>query len=57
MNKDLPSMSLEVKQDPNSDDLYLELPQDLLDKLGWQINDVLIWEKVNDNAWSVRKKS
>ena len=55
MTKDL-SMTLEVKHDSESDELYLELPQQLLDQLGWQINDVLVWEKIDSQSWSLSKK-
>lgn len=55
MTKNL-SMTLEVKHDSESDELYLELPQQLLDQLGWQINDVLVWEKIDSQSWSLSKK-
>lgn len=56
-NQPVLSMTLEVKKDSESDELYLELPQELLDQLGWQIDDVLVWEKIDSQSWSLSKKA
>jgi len=46
-----------LEQDPESDDLIMPLPQDLLDLLGCQEGDVLIWAQLENGAWSLSKKS
>jgi len=45
-----------LEQDPESDDLIMPLPQDLLDLLGCQEGDVLIWAQLENGAWSLSKK-
>jgi len=45
-----------LEQDPESDDLVMPLPQDLLDLLGCQEGDVLIWAQLENGAWSLSKK-
>ena len=44
----------EVKEDPETGDLYLEFPPEMLESLGWGENDELIWEQT-DIGWSIRK--
>jgi len=46
----------EVKEDPLNGDLYIDFPPDLLESLGWEENDELIWEQT-DHGWSIRKNT
>ncbi len=50
------SWILNVEQDPDSDDLFLQLPPDLLDATGWQIGDVLDWIDNHDGTWQIKQK-
>lgn len=34
---------VELEQDPDSDDIIMPLPEELLAGLGWQPGDVLVW--------------
>lgn len=45
----------EVKEDPQTGDLYIEFDNEILEKLGWKEGDDLIWEG-NNNTYYVRKK-
>lgn len=46
-----------LEQDPNDpDSLLLPFPQDLLDQMGWQPGDVLLWHDNNDGTFSLTKK-
>jgi len=47
--------SLTVKEDPDSGDLYLEFPDDLMNELGWEIGDNLKWTENKDGSWSLEK--
>jgi hypothetical protein len=38
--------SVTLETDPETGDLMLPLPPELLETLGWQIGDVLIWNVV-----------
>ena len=45
-----------VKQDDDGE-LYIELPQELLDQLGWSIGDDLEWIVEEDGKILLRKKT
>ena len=45
-----------VEQDFDTGDLVLPLPQDLLDKVGWNTGDILKWEQLDNQTWTLRKK-
>ena len=43
-----------LEEDPETGDLMLPLPPELLETLGWQLDDVLVWEVVRgENAHQV----
>ena len=46
---------LTVQEDPQTGDLFLELPEELLEEMDWKEGDTLIWEG-NNNTYYVRKK-
>ena len=43
-----------VEYDESSDDLFLPIPDEILDSLGWDIGDVLQWE-YNDDSILLKK--
>lgn len=47
--------TLTVKQHEDSEDLYIEFPEEILNQLGWKEGDDLIWEG-NNNTYYIRKK-
>ena len=50
------SWIVEVKQDGKTKELFLEFPPGALDQVGWDIGDDLIWEELDHEKWSLRKK-
>ena len=50
------SWIVEIKQDGKTKELYLEFPPGALDQVGWDIGDDLIWEELDHQKWSLRKK-
>jgi hypothetical protein len=46
----------EVKYDSQTGDYYLEFPQELLNQMGWDFGDTLIWEDNKDGSYSITKK-
>jgi len=46
--------TLTVEQD--GEELVLPFPVDLLNQMGWDIGDTLLWETTDDGYVSVRKK-
>lgn len=45
---------LEVQGD--RDELFIELPDEVLDQVGWQIGDALVWDPQPDGSYTLRKK-
>ena len=47
--------NLVIQKDPETGELYLELPQKTLKKLGWSEDDELEWVENPDGTWNVIK--
>ena len=47
--------TLEVKQNKHGE-LYIEFPNELLNQVGWDEGDTLLWEELDHGAWSIKKK-
>ena len=45
----------QVKEDPQTGDLYIEFDDKIMEELGWKEGDTLIWEG-NNSTYYVRKK-
>lgn len=48
--------SVKLEEDPETGDLILPLSEDILNQMGWDIGDELIWEELEGGMWSIRKK-
>jgi hypothetical protein len=49
--------TLEVKEEPETKDLCLEFPDELMDAMNWKVGDVLIWTDLGDGRWQLTKKT
>lgn len=49
------SWTLEVQEDPDSGDLFLQFPPELLELQGWKEGDTLSWEENKDGSWTISK--
>jgi hypothetical protein len=49
------SWSITIEEDPETGDLMLPLPQDLLDLQGWTEGDILEWVDNKNGSWSLVK--
>jgi hypothetical protein len=47
--------TMEIKEDPQTGDLYLDIPKEMLEELDWKEGDTLEWSG-NHTTWYVRKK-
>jgi hypothetical protein len=47
---------LTVQEDPETGELYLPFPEDVMDKLGWVIGDTLTWTKNDNGSFTISKK-
>lgn len=49
------SWSITVEEDPETGDLILPLPEDMLQLQGWVEGDILEWVDNKDGSWSLIK--
>lgn len=47
--------TLEVKKDPDSNDLIIEFPDAMMEETGWKVGDTLEWVDNFDGSWTLRK--
>ena len=47
---------IEVKGKEGSDELYIELPPDTLNQMGWDAGDIIVWEEQEDGSFTLTKK-
>ena len=49
---------IEVKgKSGNSEELYIELPPDALNQMGWNEGDIILWEEQENSSFFLTKKS
>ena len=42
---------IEVQKNNTIEELFIELPLDPLNQMGWDIGDTLIWEELDHRVW------
>jgi hypothetical protein len=50
------SWTVTVEEDPETGELALPFPDDLIAKMSWAIGDTLIFEDLKDGSFAIRKK-
>jgi hypothetical protein len=45
-----------VVKENDDGELYIELPRDLLENLGWDEDTELVWSETKDGSWALTKK-
>ena len=50
------SWIVQVRENGKTKELFLELPPESLNLVGWDEGDTLLWEELDHGAWSVTKK-
>ena len=45
-----------VQENGEDKELYVELPPEMLNQVGWDDGDTLIWEELDHGGWSIKKK-
>lgn len=48
---------LEVNEDPETGDCFIQFPPDLLEQANWQIGDNIEWKDNGDGSYSLIKKN
>jgi hypothetical protein len=54
--KDTVTFEVITQEDPNTGDILLPLPNELLERMGWQEGDTLDWQMDEQNRWIISKK-
>ena len=49
------SWTITVEEDPDTGDLILPLPEELLNMQGWVVGDTLEWVDNEDGSWYIQK--
>jgi len=47
---------LPVEEDPETKDLMITFPPELLAQAGWDFGDVITWQDNNDGSYTLTKK-
>ena len=55
--QDILQFEVIVQEDPETGEMLLPIPQELLDKLGWGEGDQLEWNETSTGAWVLSKVS
>ena len=50
------SWIVQVRENGKTKELFLELPPESLNQVGWDEGDTLLWEELDHGAWSITKK-
>lgn len=51
--KELNTYELEVLKDEPTGELYFEFPDALMNQMGWDVGDTLIWEELPNGNWEL----
>jgi len=49
--------TVEVQLDEYTNDYFIELPPDILQAAGLKEGDTIIWEKLDEDSWTIRKSN
>jgi len=49
--------TVDVQYDEYTGDYFIELPPDILAAANLAVGDTILWEKIDDDSWTIRKKS
>ena len=50
------TLTLEVQENPETGELYLQFPNDMLARLGWHAGDELVWIDNKDRSWTLTQQ-
>jgi len=56
MSESLKSWTVTLEEDPETGDVILPFPDDMLEEAGWREGDVLKWIDNKDGTWSLVKQ-
>lgn len=48
---------VEVQLDEYTNEYFIEIPTDMLQAVGLKVGDTILWEKIDEDSWTIRKKN
>ena len=48
---------VEVQLDEYTSEYFIEIPPDMLEAVGLKMGDTILWEKIDEDSWAIRKKN
>ena len=45
-----------TEEDPNTGDIILPIPPELLERMGWKEGDTLEWKQTDNGSWILSKE-
>jgi hypothetical protein len=57
LNNETTKWTVTIEEDPDTGDLILPLPDEVLKLQGWVEGDTLVWKDQGNGSWSLEKKS
>ena len=45
-----------VQENAEDDELFIQLPEEAIELMGWKEDDVLEWNENKDGSWTIQKK-
>ena len=49
--------TLEIQEDPETGELYLQFTDEMLEQLGWKEGDTIAWSEQPDGSWVLTKQA
>jgi len=50
------TFTVTLEEDPKTGDLMMPIPTELLNQMGWDDGDILLWEEMSNGSYSLKKK-
>ena len=56
MIDEMDKYTVKLEEDPETGELVLPIPVELLNQMGWDDGDTLLWEEMSNGSYSIKKK-
>ena len=49
--------TVDIQYDDSTGDYFIELPPDILKAANLDVGDTIVWEKIDNDSWTLKKKN
>ena len=49
--------TVDIQYDDSTGDYFIELPPDILKAANLDVGDTIVWEKIDNDSWTIKKKN